>query len=322
MRLFAVCLSDARASIIGPYISRARTLRKHVTMPKRRFLKLSSADEDPFPSASNAPRPTPSGNAFGQAMPPRNPNMPATSGRLQIGKPGKKVGREMSCEQDGLTDSSRAGGQSSSNWAFGGGLGPGSTPTPSSQPRTAASVPSFAQTIGTSQPNTPLDLSEFPSLTSNQSSQPSHLQNAWNASSSWNSGARNQVQSTQQQQQQLPPQQEAMFPAFASQQASAESRGAPHSQLDGSLQRSKTTSNPDGFPPLGMRAGNVGGTIGEETKNGSQQHNHIKAPGHLYGAVSPSRVDSGHERPAASAIGSGMNNGGSGGGKLRFSMHL
>ncbi|KAH8592930.1 hypothetical protein B0O99DRAFT_224611 [Bisporella sp. PMI_857] len=134
-----------------------------------------------------------------------------------------------------------------STWAFGGGVPMGSAGLNATR-QNPSSMTSFAQTIGggSSQPATPLDLSEFPSLSNNQS-QPSQpiwsTSNARNLSSSAN--LRNQAH------------QEDVF--GASPQLASNQSGFRYGSQNAVGQPSQT-NNVDEFPPLN-RNGN--GDIGD-----------------------------------------------------------
>jgi len=152
-------------------------------------------------------------------------------------------------------------------WAFGGGVPMGGAglgaPRPNNGPMT-----SFAQTIGaSSQPATPLDLSEFPSL-SNNPSQPS--QSTWAASGSRNIGPSASMRlqqpslSSQQQlnaQQQTQQQQDDLF--SSSSQLPSSQGGFRFGNQNAVGQSS---SNPaDDFPPLNR---NANGDIGQDRNAG------------------------------------------------------
>ncbi|KAI9821223.1 MAG: hypothetical protein M1827_003957 [Pycnora praestabilis] len=179
---------------------------------------------------------------------------------------------------------------SSSNWGFGVPMGgtPG-LPNPQTRP-TSAAMTSFAQTIGGSQPATPLDLSEFPSLSSGPQSQ-NHNSSAQAVWAPQRTTQHTPVQRPQQQsaisqpssqplqQQQQPPQPQSqpqqqhddLFPT-----SSQFTNGLDDyrfggqggvGQLSGSSQ--PQTGNIDEFPPLG-RNGN--GEIGQDRRGGLMQN--------------------------------------------------
>ncbi|KAI9774670.1 MAG: hypothetical protein M1840_002919 [Geoglossum simile] len=145
---------------------------------------------------------------------------------------------------------------------------------------------SFAQTIGGSQSSTPLDLSEFPSLSSSQSQHQTSSQAAWTSAPQRGTPVQrpqansnnNQATTSQQQQQQ----QDDLFPS-ASQFASglddfrASAFSGQARQMAGSSQ--PQTGNIDEFPPLG-RTGN--GEIGQDRRGSLMQN--VGFGGHANGA--------------------------------------
>ncbi|KAK2063537.1 NOT2/NOT3/NOT5 family protein [Colletotrichum caudatum] len=162
-------------------------------------------------------------------------------------------------QQPGRTVSNRLPngkiGSNGSGWAFGGGVPMGSAGL-QSQARQLGGNVSFAQSLSGSQPATPLDLSEFPSLSNNAQMNTSGQSNMWSSTASRNLGAgpvpRNQqstplsAQSTQD---------ELFTPTSARQGAfrfGSQNSGAPTPQAQ---------SNPaDDFPPLNRNAnGEIGG---------------------------------------------------------------
>ncbi|KZF25389.1 hypothetical protein L228DRAFT_244216 [Xylona heveae TC161] len=192
---------------------------------------------------------------------------------------------------------------SGSNWGFGVPLGgaPG-LPNPQSRP-TSAAMTTFAQTLGASQPATPLDLSEFPSLSG---SQPQHqnpsAQAVWanatqrasqhtpvqrpqpqsNVQASSSQARQQQTQQQAQPPQQQQPQSQPTQPQPPPQQDDALSTGSQLSgrlddyrfggqggigQLSGSSQ--PQTGSIDEFPPLG-RNGTT--EIGQDRRAGLMQN--------------------------------------------------
>ncbi|KAH0543439.1 hypothetical protein FGG08_002204 [Glutinoglossum americanum] len=143
---------------------------------------------------------------------------------------------------------------------------------------------SFAQTIGGSQSGTPLDLSEFPSLSSSQPQHQNSSQAAWASAPQRGTPVQrpqpnsNNNQATTAQQQQ----QDDLFPS-ASQFASglddfrSSAFGGQARQMAGSGQ--PQTGNIDEFPPLG-RAGN--GEIGQDRRGSLMQS--VGFGGHANGA--------------------------------------
>ncbi|KAM3076949.1 transcriptional regulator [Clarireedia jacksonii] len=144
-------------------------------------------------------------------------------------------------------------------WAFGGvpmgGAGLGN-PRPNNGPMT-----SFAQTIGggSSQPATPLDLSEFPSLSGNQ---PQHNQSTWGAAGTRNIGPSNNMRL----------QQSAGLPAQHTQQQQQDELFNSSSQLpsnqggfrfgaQNNINQSSQPNSADEFPPLSR---NSNGEIGQD----------------------------------------------------------
>lgn len=164
-----------------------------------------------------------------------------------------------------LPQSGKMAGNGAS-WAFGGGVPMGSAglgnPRPNNGPMT-----SFAQSLGSSsQPSTPLDLSEFPSLSNNQT-QPS--QSTWAAQSARNVGPTTAMRaqpshpiSAQQQSQQ---QQDDLF---------ASSSQLPSSQTvfrfnqNAVSQSASHAQSADDFPPLSR---NSNGDIGQARGSGAIQ---------------------------------------------------
>ncbi|PQE28988.1 hypothetical protein CJF30_00004021 [Rutstroemia sp. NJR-2017a BBW] len=144
-------------------------------------------------------------------------------------------------------------------WAFGGvpmgGAGLGN-PRPNNGPMT-----SFAQTIGggSSQPATPLDLSEFPSLSGNQ---PQHNQSTWGAAGTRNIGPSNNMrlqqsaglsaQHTQQQQQDE---------LFNSSSQLPNNQGGFRFGAQNNINQSSQPNSTDEFPPLSR---NSNGEIGQD----------------------------------------------------------
>lgn len=165
------------------------------------------------------------------------------------------------------------GGKMANNgatWAFGGvpmgGAGLGN-PRPNNGPMT-----SFAQTIGgSSQPATPLDLSEFPSLSGNQ---PQHNQSTWGAAGARNIGPSANMRLQQSaglsaqhaaQQQQQQQQQDELF--NSSTQLSNNSGGFRFG-AQSAVGQSSQPSSADDFPPLR----NSNGEIGQDRGSGLLQN--------------------------------------------------
>ncbi|KAF2877521.1 hypothetical protein BDV95DRAFT_625381 [Massariosphaeria phaeospora] len=160
-----------------------------------------------------------------------------------------------------------------SQWAFGGPMG-GAPGLSTAQPRTnGGGLSSFAQTIGSSQPQTPLNLEEFPSLSgAPQAQQNTSAQQMWS-----NPNLRTTQHSTIQRPQGQGPQQ-----GQTSQTANQQLQSQPHDDAPGSTQgpfsggadeyrfggqagvgqlsggTQPQTGNIDEFPPLGGAGGDVG----------------------------------------------------------------
>ncbi|TAQ84081.1 hypothetical protein B7494_g7591 [Chlorociboria aeruginascens] len=170
-----------------------------------------------------------------------------------------------------------------STWAFGGvpmGNAGLANPRPNNAPMT-----SFAQTIGgSSQPATPLDLSEFPSLSNNPPQQPSGSnQSTWATSGSRNVGPANvrlQQSSLSTQQQTQQQQQDELFNS---------SSQLPSNQASfrfGNLSAVGQTNNVDEFPPLNR---NANGEIGQDRGSGLMQNIGFSAQpnGLSFGSANP-----------------------------------
>ncbi|KAH8659150.1 NOT2 family protein-like protein [Tricladium varicosporioides] len=148
-------------------------------------------------------------------------------------------------------------------WAFGGGVPMGNSGLGNPRPN-AGPMTSFAQTIGgSSQPATPLDLSEFPSLSNNQ---PQPSQSTWAASGARNLGPSANLRmqqsslSSQQQlnaQQQTQQQQDDLF--SSSSQLPSSQGGFRFGSQNAVGQASQ--SNSEEFPPLNR---NANGEIGQD----------------------------------------------------------
>ncbi|KAK1729518.1 NOT2/NOT3/NOT5 family protein [Colletotrichum acutatum] len=146
-------------------------------------------------------------------------------------------------------------GSNGSGWAFGGGVPMGGAGLPNQARQLGGNV-SFAQSLSGSQPATPLDLSEFPSLSNNAQMNTTGQSNMWSSTASRNLGAgpvpRNQ-QSTPLSAQSG--QDELFTPTSARQGAfrfGGQSSAGPAPQAQ---------SNPvDDFPPLNRNSnGEIGG---------------------------------------------------------------
>ncbi|MCJ1368098.1 hypothetical protein MMC16_007237 [Acarospora aff. strigata] len=248
----------------GPWSTYARVL-----VGNKRLPSASANERDRH--IGPGPQPLRGIPGFPTQQPQQNRNAPLGAGRLPNGKLG-----------------------SGSSWGFGVPMGgaPG-LPNPQSRP-TSAAMTSFAQTIGGSQPATPLDLSEFPSLSG--APQPQHqnpAQAVW-ANANQRASQHTPVQRPQQQQhanQQLSsvqPQPQLQQPQQLSQPQSQHSNDDlfPSSaqftnglddyrhggqsgvgQLSGLIQ--PQTGNIEEFPPL-SRNGN--GEIGQDRRGGLIQN--------------------------------------------------
>ncbi|KAE9363483.1 hypothetical protein N431DRAFT_431701 [Stipitochalara longipes BDJ] len=153
-------------------------------------------------------------------------------------------------------------------WAFGGGVPMGNAGL--GNPRTNnGPMSSFAQTIGgSSQPATPLDLSEFPSLSNNQ---PQPSQSTWAASGSRGLGPSTSMRLQQQQQQtslssqqQINAQQQAQQQhddLFSSSSQLPSSQGGFRFGAQNAVGQSSQPNPVDEFPPLNR---NANGEIGQD----------------------------------------------------------
>ncbi|KAB8301445.1 hypothetical protein EYC80_003311 [Monilinia laxa] len=142
-------------------------------------------------------------------------------------------------------------------WAFGGvpmgGAGLGN-PRPNNGPMT-----SFAQTIGgSSQPATPLDLSEFPSLSGNQ---PQHNQSTWGATGARNVGPSANIrlqQSAGLSAQHAAQQQQQQDELFNSSTQLSNNSGGFRFGAQSAVGQSSQPSSADDFPPLRNSNGEIG----------------------------------------------------------------
>ncbi|RDL33608.1 Uncharacterized protein BP5553_07976 [Venustampulla echinocandica] len=168
-------------------------------------------------------------------------------------------------------------------WAFGGGVPMGSqglgNPRANNGPMT-----SFAQTIGgSSQPATPLDLSEFPSLSNNQ---PQPSQSTWAASGSRNIGPSTNMripQSSLSAQQQLNAQQQTQQQQddlFNSSSQLPSSQGAFRFGSQNAVGQASQSSTVEEFPPLNR---NVNGDIGQDRNSNLIQNVSFGAQGNNLG---------------------------------------
>ncbi|KAF8863231.1 NOT2 family protein-like protein [Acephala macrosclerotiorum] len=149
-----------------------------------------------------------------------------------------------------------------STWAFGGGIPMGSAGL---ENRRANNGPmtSFAQTIGgSSQPQTPLDLSEFPSLSNNQ---PQPSQSTWAASGTRNLG---QPGNMRLQQPSLVSQQQQQDDLFGS-SSQLPSQGGFRFGSQNAVGQSSQPNSVDDFPPLNR---NVNGDIGQDRNSTLMQN--------------------------------------------------
>ncbi|KAF4627592.1 hypothetical protein G7Y89_g10559 [Cudoniella acicularis] len=162
-----------------------------------------------------------------------------------------------------LPPSSKIAGNGAT-WAFGGGVPMGSTGLGNPRPN-PGSMTSFAQTIGgSSQPATPLDLSEFPSLSNNQ---PQPSQSTWAASGTRNIGPSANLrmqQSALSSQQQLNAQQQTQQQQddlFSSSSQLPSSQGGFRFGSQNAVGQASQSNNVEEFPPLNR---NANGEIGQD----------------------------------------------------------
>lgn len=247
-----------------------------------------------------------------------NRGAPLGSGRLQNGKLG-----------------------SGSQWGFGGPMG-GAPGLSTAQSRTnGGGISSFAQTIGSSQPHTPLDPSEFPSLSgAPQAQQNTSAQQIWSnpslRSTQHSTIQRPQGQNLSQGQAAQPPAQQhqqlqtqtheegassgqSQFPGGGDDYRFGGQAGV--GQLSGASQ--PQTGNIDEFPPLG---GGGGGEAGPDRRTGMIQNaafgssmttNAFAGLGQARNGLS-SPTDSQQDRSIGSAVGDrSMHSGGVGPGVSR-----
>ncbi|KAH8789506.1 hypothetical protein F5882DRAFT_325077 [Hyaloscypha sp. PMI_1271] len=151
-------------------------------------------------------------------------------------------------------------------WAFGGGVPMGNAGLGNPRPNNAP-MSSFAQTIGgSSQPATPLDLSEFPSLSNNQ---PQPSQSTWAASGARGLGPSASMRLQQQQpplssQQQINAQQQAQQQhddLFSSSSQLPSSQGGFRFGAQNAVGQTSQPNPVDEFPPLNR---NANGEIGQD----------------------------------------------------------
>ncbi|CZT43855.1 related to cell division control protein CDC36 [Rhynchosporium secalis] len=163
-----------------------------------------------------------------------------------------------------LPPSGKMAGNGGTTWGFGG-LPMGSAGLANTRPSNAP-MTSFAQTIGgSSQPATPLDLSEFPSLSNNQ---PQPSQSAWTAAGARPLGPstnmRLQQQSGLSSQQQLNNQQQTQQQQedlFSSSSQLPSSQGGFRFGSQNAVGQSSQSNPVDDFPPLNR---NANGEIGQD----------------------------------------------------------
>ncbi|RKF55307.1 putative not2 family protein [Erysiphe neolycopersici] len=132
-------------------------------------------------------------------------------------------------------------------WAFGGGIPMSNASLAGLRP---SPMTSFAQTIGgSSVPSTPLDLSEFPSLSDNQ---PQQSQSAWTVSGARNIGHSQNIRL--QQQPSIPIQQQDDIFSTSSQISNNNNQGGFRFGTQNSVSQVSQTQNTEEFPPLGHNA--------------------------------------------------------------------
>ncbi|KAJ9138930.1 General negative regulator of transcription subunit 2 [Pleurostoma richardsiae] len=151
-------------------------------------------------------------------------------------------------------------GNNGSGWAFGGGVPMGGAASLQNPNRQMGGNVSFAQSLSGSTPATPLDLSEFPSLSGNAQVSNASQPSMWSNPPSRNMSGpiqRNQPTPTLSSQQS---QQDDLF-APPSRLSSAQSSFRFGAQGTASQPAQSQTGNSDDFPPLSR---NVNGEIGSE----------------------------------------------------------
>ncbi|TVY90138.1 General negative regulator of transcription subunit, partial [Lachnellula willkommii] len=179
------------------------------------------------------------------------------------------------------------------SWAFGGGVPMGSTGLGNPRPNNGP-ITSFAQTVGgSSQPATPLDINEFPSLSNNQ---PQPSQSTWAASGNRNlgpSGSMRMQQPSLSSQQQLNAQQQTQQQQddlFNSSSQLPSSQGGFRFGAQNAVGQSSQSSTVDDFPPLNR---NANGDIGQDRNSSLMQNVGFGAQsnGLGFGSANPSQAN-------------------------------
>ncbi|KAJ4189730.1 transcriptional regulator [Fusarium falciforme] len=240
-------------------------------------------------------------------------NRPGAVPQTLRGMPGGFGGQQQP-QQPGRAGSARLPngklGNNNSGWAFGGGV-PMAGAGPQNAGRQLGGNVSFAQSLTGSQPATPLDLSEFPSLSNNPQMSNANAQSMWSTAGSRNPGGpvpRNQSATLGSQQ----GGQEDLF--------SPSSRGPPvqggfRFGNQGNLGQSSQaqTGSIDDFPPLNRtangdisseRAANLMSSLGFGPQAGASGHVPNRGNGLLNAVSANSRANEARSPPGIGAPGS------------------
>ncbi|RMJ17880.1 hypothetical protein BHE90_004265 [Fusarium euwallaceae] len=239
-------------------------------------------------------------------------NRPGAMPQTLRGMPGGFGGQQQP-QQPGRAGSARLPngklGNNNSGWAFGGGV-PMAGAGPQNAGRQLGGNVSFAQSLTGSQPATPLDLSEFPSLSNNPQMSNANAQSMWSTAGSRNPGGP------------VPRNQSATLASQGGQEDlfSPSSRGPPvqggfRFGNQGNIGQSSQaqTGSIDDFPPLNRtangditseRAANLMSSLGFGPQAGASGHVPNRGNGLLNAVSANSRANEARSPPGIGAPGS------------------